>query len=514
MGLNRQPIGDLALGINKAAPYSELRPGEATGLTKNVEPYKIQGIRQRPGLSVWAADAQGLELHPGGYAISNIFQYERGGPIFLSLAGDIYWSPAGSPSFTKIYDNLNALGNPVDSHAPWHFVYARDGVGADTVWAQKDNSAGNSPKRITSAGVITTWTAAPKGVGLEWWRGRLVIPGGEGNPEAETLFYSDMGNPSSPTPGYGNNFIQLRTGIAEPLTAVKAVGELLLVFKEHSVIQVYDINTFANRVIGTMGAWRQMAVDVLKGRCYFLGPGGLWSTDAVNPPRLESVKVPELDLVGSPGKVASPYMSVRADHDMERVLIVVGSASDGAADSQTDTWSYYPPGTKNNPRKEGTFWRHDFDVAAFAPVAVASGGLTEYVLLAGAASTTSNAIVWRWDESTAALGDGGLSIDSHWETVLRFQEVEPFERLRRLNVHMYGQPVGVTVKDLQDASVKFSGSFAPTYVASPPNHFFSYVRPEARARDFLVELSKNVLDETWGVEKFEAVYRGGREHVG
>lgn len=503
MGLNRIPIGDLALGINKAIPRSELRPGEAFGDTQNVQPVDIRGIRERPGLKSYIA---GSESHPN-FAVRSLFQAQEGGVTFFSLAGDLWYYDG---TFHKAVEDT-------DTQQAWQFAYARNAANADFVWAVRDGAVAGPQKIPAGGGAAATWANAPFGDTVCYWRGRMVVLGVDGQPER--LFYSDLGNPEAPaSTAWGTNFSDMRGPIVEPLMAAIPVGENLLVFKQHATMQVYDINTFNYRTLGDVGAWAPGVVDVLKDRAYFLGPGGLWSCDGTNPPRLESQKIPELDLGligwGTLSYTPGPYGEVVADPINERLLISLNESQDPAWDP--GNWEYYPPNTKNNPRDEGTFWKHSMQASSFLFTTT-----NDFInrALVGLAHASGGAKIKRWDDESQA-SDDGASISSLWNTRLTFQEVEPLERLRRLNFRRAGNAdMDVVIRTLEDSTspIEFAGTLTGrgsiSIPESTPGYYFDRVRPEARLRDFWLQLSSFSGTKNWQVLAIEAAYRGGKEHT-
>lgn len=499
MGLQRVQIPDLGLGRNDRLDQFQMRPGEAEIFT-NLVPTSKSGITmQGPGI----ATREGCTEHAvsittlNDVGVGNLVYWKAKGLWLATQVGDIWSFPRAIAAATKRFDGTGNTRH-------WSIEIAKNSSGTEMMWAVCE---GQTPQKWDGAAALTSaWAnTPPAGSVCCLWRGRMCIAGVSANPER--LFFSDVGNPESPAASYGSNWVDIRSHYddSEPIVDLCVVGDSLLVFKTTSVWAVYDPASFANRRLGGPGAWNKLCSVELRGRCYYFGPEGLWSTDGQEAPRFESYKMPSFALYGD--DVSSPLNRLCVDPQTDTLFVIahraVGSSSISGV---TSMWECYPPNTKNNPRDEWvfSFWQMRTGTDGYISFvargewhSISTNPVLSTRLLADAGDNTRGGKIYRNEGNT----DDGAAFTATWESGdLKFVPEEPFERLRRVNIVGSGGPVTFTFKQ--------EDGFNLTQMGVSPIKF-SRIRPETRARRHRINISGVA---PWSISTLELVIRGGKEH--
>lgn len=383
-----------------------------------------------------------------------------------------------------------------------------------TAWIQGVNPPQKwGPVNLTPGPATTVaWANSPPvGQIIVSWRGRIIITGSFATPGR--LWYSDRGNPESPAASYGNNFIDVTSSEDPRITAVAVLGENLLVFTQDSVLRVFDPSTFANQVInrGT-GATNMDAVAVVGNECYFMDSnGGLYKTNGRTVERIDAGKLERY--FRAIAQSGSWHLASGGD---ERLLVQFGSST-----GTTFGFLEYVP-------KTGAWYPHNFR-STFVwtdPVgAVPSFQVFQPEVIIGDRDAGTISRVF------SGLDDVGVAINGLWQTGWQgVQEIEKFERIRRVNMYYKGLvkmdlyadfQLGTPAASFTTPEVGIENATpisrqALNFGSGPDGSWQPYVftrwRPEVRSRYRSIKFSDNTLGKFFNIRDAEYVLRGGKEH--
>jgi hypothetical protein len=502
MGLQRFPISDFRGGLNtKDGPF-DLESNEAQDLM-NVTLSRRGILSERTGKA---------RFDTGGAppAVVNHMRnwLPSGGTrrLFCSIDGDIYYLSTGGVLSARVFDGTAA--------STWCFEASQDGTSTSKLWCLNGVDA---PQKIDTAGAATAWAnSPPNGTMLRLWKNRICIAGVAATPYR--LFFSDIGNPESPAATYGTNWVDIRTAEedTDPITWLEVLGDYLIVFKKNSTWAVTDPTSFDNRRIGGVGCEDRFMSAAVKGRSYFFNRQGVWSTDGIREPRLESEKIENYitDNInyGQIGKVrlgssrdrrlfiALPFASSPTNN---RLLEFIPDlvAVEGASDPRSGAWMV-----------------HDLPVSSLCTFRPANTD----TLTAGDSSAGKVHHLFQ------GPSDEGVAINAWWQSGWRaIIQHEQFERIRRVNVEMSGRLVIDVFSDFsssssfsqllttpEDTDVEWGGGVWDGGTWDPITSVqLKRVRPETRARYHSVRFSNSELDKTFTVYAAELAIRGGKEHT-
>jgi hypothetical protein len=485
--LSRFQVDEFTLGMNNVDDPWELRPGES-GFLKNVLP-------KEGGLVI--AAREGIEsFGPGiGFSgrIENLYFWDSKQLILISHFGDVWSAPAATGVCTQ-----RRVGTAGDFVHPWCFEIMKDVGGTERIFMVNGT---DTPQVWDGAAASTSnWSTLGAGVppnGCTWirlWKNRMVAGGNAAFPER--VYYSDIGNPASPNPW---NFVDLRSAYddSDAVSWAELVGDNLIVFKPKSTWVVYDSNTFANRRIGAPGCAHPFMSCEFRNRVYFVSATGLYSTNGEEAPVAEPRKLTVFDL--DTPDLSSKGTRVVLDMREERILIllpvVVGV---GDAPLFYRFVAYYPPGTRNNPHKEGTYFLFELTPSMSSLAFVRLGNDPGNELVMG---DMTNGLLWHGFSGNV---DGEFAISSAWETGwIRLHPEERFERLRRLNIR------GSSTEFLTFMLRATTGGTLWTEDRILIGTELNVFRPEVRSQQHKIVV---VGTGAWSIRDMELVFRGGKEH--
>lgn len=486
MGLKSFVFPDIALGMNSLADPYELRPGESPS-SLNVGPaLRGDAFSRRAGLTMWNG-----ALVPSGV-----------GPVGTIVS----WN---NPTVTKIVvargDEISSASVAADVSTAWTVRFAGSGfsgvpaadmelvknvAGVETLYI-----AGVNPQKWDGTAAATVnWPGGPPAgvIALKLWKQRMIAAADFNFPER--LYYWPIGNPE----GLAQS-IDIRSSYDDddPITDMELIGDNLLVFKRNSTWLVYDINTFANRRLGYPGVPNRKLSANLNGVVYFANKDGLWVTDGIGPPHsVEQRIATPMDATDVQDNIEACQLI--ADPVKERLLFLRSQISSTPA----ELIEYYPPLSLNNPRKEATWWRHQFTPAIHKLAIVETRRLVtetiDYHLL-GVGYATDD-LFYVFEGNT----DNGTTIAGQWKSgVVQLTEMEKLERVRRANLRV-SAPVQVTMS--APGATDFVAS-----VSAVDSSGFAKLRPELRGREFQVRFD-TVTTSSFTVRDIELMFRGGKEH--
>lgn len=375
------------------------------------------------------------------------------------------------------------------------FAFMPNSLLADHLWASRPSgTAGANQKWDGTAAATSAWAnSPPQGATMCAWKNRMCIAGVPGTPAR--LFFSNIGDPESPATSYGSNWVDIRSGEdkGDSIIAIFPLDDLLLVFKETSIWVVYDSTTFANKRIirgsGFEARWDSAGNDgrgldfcAFNGRCYFVD-----KTD-----KIKSVSGQEGDLREEQWAVSGLPQLINFGSDIFRAGIGQGSFYIGHGGGRELKW------TKHS-----------------SPMSITLGRSVP------ATASASSLVVWEDTDDVLAtyndlidpIQDRTINMTSSFRTRWqKFISEEPYERLRRLNVIHEGRITVDVFTDLDDETVKWTGTIQdPTAGEDEPR--LSRVRPDIRGRYFQIKVSNRLnAGDLFKVYGMEAVVRGGKEH--
>lgn len=380
----------------------------------------------------------------------------------------------------------------------------------DTLWVQGVGTPQKWGVLTFAPGPATTvaWANTPPiGSLIVHWRGRIIISGSLAFPGR--VWFSDVGNPESPAATYGNNFIDIAPPGDPKVTNMIVLGENLLIFTATTVIQIYDPNTFSNRTISReSGTPSGDASAVVNGRCYF-GGGALYVTNGRTVEKVDTAKVERY--LRSRAGAGSTFMEDTGDG---RLIVAYSGAT-------RPLFLEYVPAT-------GAWYPHSYAISSILGAGVVGGSTTPQNLSAGllAGDLGSNTV----SDLFEGISDAGVAINAVWQTGWQgVQEIEPLERIRRLNVLYKGKMRMDLYKDLDPftsvanlvlpettidlatipgQAYNTGGVIDPAYTP----YSFARWRPELRSRYRSVKFSDATLNKFFSLRDAEYVLRGGKEH--
>lgn len=519
MGLQRFPYTGFK-GINYRDAPGEIETGESYD-AQNVQPIdkiRLTGLKERGGLVPMRAQA-GSAVIPGNTI--DIMYWGREDEFILGDSNGDLFSHAGLGADAGVGNFIfRQINGPVASGATaWDMAIAPDSTGAEMLWLMGCSpGAGVQVPQKYNGTTVAAWAGSPPNVqamtgglpsqspgGILYWKNRMLV--WNASDKKNRLFFSDKGNPESPTTGaYGNNFIDfLDDDSSEGITAVIPHQESAIVFRERGIWQVYDPTTFANKklVTGHGTPFRRLAVSHPNGRFYWV------STDdnQVYSMSLGADIVLESDKISS---VLGAQAAQGVAHRSSQMLVT--PAGTILLSTATGVWELYPFAKAG----AGAWFKHSWPPQAFS-YAMCLG--PDYV---GTSSVSDLTAVYVGDHDVKpyhrafrGLADDTTAINAFWRTSWRpFIAEEPLERLRRLH------PVysGLLAFDVYASNkvVTTPGSaktFTPVEFAPATDRDFPTFRPETRGRFHQVRLRNAVLNKTFVLDNMEFVFRGGKEHA-
>lgn len=488
MGLKSFVFPDIALGLNTLSDPYELRPGESPS-SLNVGPaLRGDASSRRLGLTLFNGALVPTTVGP----VSTLMSWRNPavGKIVVARGDEI--SSASIAADVSTTWTVRFAGAGGASTQASDFELAKNNTGAETLWIvglhvpQKWNGI---------AAATSNWASGPPqgSYAIKLWKQRIVVGADQNNPER--LYYWPVGDPDGT-----RQSIDIRSAYDDddPIVDLELIGDNLLVFKRNSTWLVYDINTFANRRLGYPGVPNRKLSANLGGVVYFANKDGLWATDGVGPPRSVDQRIStEMD----PNDVdpETEACQLISDPEEERLLFVRSGASNTAA----EVIEYHPPMTLNNPRKEGTWWRHQFAPALHrlavveARISASPGWYDSHILGVGYGTDD---LFFVFEGNT----DNGTTIAGQWTSgVVQLADFEKLERVRRANLRVTA-PVTVTMSS--PGATDFVAS-----VASVDSAGYVKVRPELRGREFQIKF-ETVGTNGMTIRDIEFMFRGGKEH--
>jgi hypothetical protein len=264
---------DFSGGLNtKAGPYG-LAENEAATL-RNFRPTMRGSLKSRVG------DTNLLDSSDvGAQAMMSLSSVEALGAgeadyLLAGMAdGKLYRYQSGSTA--SLLGTFTASG-------VWDFVDAPTSGGQGPVYGVN----GTIAKQITTAPVIADWTAATGTlpatakylayVGNRVWAAGMSSYGALTDPTS-ALVFSNLGDPRD---WPAANVVQFDPNDGEGITGIGEVSSGLLVFKRSKAWLVYDLDTGANRPLGTgVGCISHRSIVQTPYGTLWWGEGQVWTTD-------------------------------------------------------------------------------------------------------------------------------------------------------------------------------------------------------------------------------------------
>lgn len=499
MGLQRFPISDFRGGLNTRDGPFALESNEAQDLL-NVSLSRRGVLIERAGKTRF--DTSGMPTvspeHIRAWYPNNGNKF-----LFLSINGDI-WRCTTAGAFTSLVDGTNAK--------TWHFEQGQDSAGVDKLWCM--NGTDPAWKISNDGSTVTAWAGTPpNGTMMRLWRNIMVVSGVAATPQR--VFFSDIGNPESPVTAYGTRWKDVKTteDDADPVTWLEIIGDLLIVFKKQSTWVINDETTFAAKRLGAPGCEDRFQSGVIKNRAYFFNRNGVWSTEGVNAPRLESEKIENYI---TDNLNYSQLAKARVMPTRDRRLMV--ALAFGASTVNNRMLEFLPDLVAvkgvTDPRS-GAWTVHDYFVDSFCSFRPSNVD----VVMAG--------ITGKLHTLFTGTTDDGAAYSAFWWTGWRsLISEEPFERIRRVNVEFAGKLIVETYKDFEavpdhTGSVNAPADLDPFWDGGSwsggtwdpmASVLLGTTRPESRGRYHSVRFFNADNANPFTIYAGELAFRGGKEH--
>lgn len=284
---------DFTGGLNtKAAPYL-VEPNECRDCL-NVVTTTRGSVKKRDGSTEFVPATAIPALNAGAAQVFAIFA-GHGVPtignclIVLDEDGQAYSiSTAGVVTDISVAAFATALGISI--------IQAPINGGQGPIYF----SDSNTNNQWTGSGNVAAWTASlgtvPVGAFSVYFKNRVWIAGQPANPSS--LFFSDIGNPRSWPVA---NVVNFDPTDGDGITGIGTCGPYLLVFKRNKAWVVYDLDTGANRPLGTnIGcAAHRSITESPKGTFFLTQDKGVWVTDGKKLSQVSEKITPTLDAIPS-----------------------------------------------------------------------------------------------------------------------------------------------------------------------------------------------------------------------
>lgn len=511
MPLQRVPINNFRGGLNTRDGPFDLQPNESPDL-KNVTISNLVGqLQVRKGLDQFD-DGSMLASSPA----DNMIQVVLGSTtraIMLSMNGKIY-SCDMSGALTLLHTGtVNTV---------WAFAQYPDATGVDKVWCV--NGVDTPQKWDGVAGSTSNWTATtgslPNGNVVRVYGNRLWIANATAAPQR--LYFSPFGDPEATTAAYG--FIDLR-GPEDELDSIQDLAELgtrLYVFKRESVWIINDPTTLANRRLGRPGVAGRFMVTEMNGKLYWFNAQGLWSTAGVViayesgsinnwfPDNLNFNSIGTARLVSTRDSYQRLYLAVATHDDQHPSHLIEIVPNINFRRIGGRRYLLLP-----------AFFIHNIGIRTFCNVNVLGNG--PWTIVGSGSNVNKLYTVFSGND------DDGDPIDAYWKSSwMSIQGEEPFERIRRINVELFGDAIVDIFKDF-NPSPDFSAELANPIESSditwdigvwddggiwdPPSAYrFARLRPESRGRFHQVGFRTVTGGTPFLINVAELAIRGGKEH--
>lgn len=543
MGLQRTPVQKFG-GLNTVdAPY-DLPHGEASYLN-NVRPVFIdddESVEMRGGLNPIA----GLGL--GGYGgVAGTFtlasaivhgiamrDYSQvGSPMVIfwgkdNTGGTALFSFAGGTAINRLQASTVFVGDYASATAS-----GGSGTYPERVYLIPYPAANPPVAKIVDNLVMSNLVGTnipTTSTSLVYWRGRLIALRGEpgkGSRDADVarILYSNVGDPTNWGPP---NFIDIFDQTGGDNCALLVHNNNLYLLKRDSLWLIYDPNTFANRLIATMGAGyngdtRAICSCPYDRRIYWLqgSTGLIWSSNGETDLVCENRRAPLPVITAYTAGAITVLGSYRPRliYDPVRKSILVTYPSNPGIAGENDQMDEIV--LRGTPGSHPIF-RHSIPTTAIMP--------TGTLIFCGSAQ--SQRIYDTFSDSqigpmalTPSIGhDDGTSFNGQWVGGwMPLQSEELVERIRRVNAIYRGSPTikiasamdmatGVADFTMAPTPVWAGGGLGFTYGKSNTRRYVAMRGPNRKGRYHRVTvLGSGVVGQDFAVSAVELVFRGGKE---
>jgi len=509
--LQRVPINNFRGGLNTRDGPFDLQPNESPDL-QNVTVSDLVGqLRVRKGKTQFDnGTVTGHSDHMQQIVLSTSIRW-----IMMSVNGAIR-ACSMSGAVQTLYTGT--------AGTVWCFSQYPDATGADKVWMM--NGTDPPQKWDGVASVTSAWAGTPPAGNLcKVFGNRMFVIGVAATPQR--AFFSPYGDPEATTAPYG--YIDMR-GPEDELDYFIDMGELgtrLYLFKRESVWVMNDSATMANRRLGRPGVAGRFMLCEMNAKLYWFNQQGLWSTAGVAiayesgsinnwfPTNLNYAAV-----------ASSRLLSTRDSY--QRMFLAV--ATNTSVNQKPNVIIEYVPNI--NFRRIGgrrylllpAFFIHTIPIQAMCNVNTT--GTSAWQVVGSAADVTKLYTLF------SGQTDDGAAISGYWKSSwMAIQGEEPFERIRRCNVELYGDCIVDIYKDF-NITPDFSATLPNPAVSGdntwdnppnvwdtgidvwdPPNEYrFARVRPESRGRFHQVQFRTLPGGIPFYINVAEFAVRGGKEH--
>jgi hypothetical protein len=482
-------------------------PNESPDLLNVTLTSLVGQLQVRAGKTVVGSTTPGVIDHSRQAALANGNRF-----LMCSINGKILSCDASGNFVTRFTGTPGTI---------WDFAQTPDATGADRIWMMNGVDPPQKWDGVTAATVA--WAGSPPNCNrILVWNNKMCGVGVPSTPSR--LYLSKAGDPEATTGGY--DFVDLRGDDFElgALAELQVLADRLYIFKERSVWLLSDPVTFSNRRIGEPGCGQRFQSDVIEDKLYFFNRQGLWSTAGVTialetgsitnlfPQRLNMAAISKVRIVGTQDSYPRVLLSVPVDGSTTNNLLI----------------ELVP---HINFRRIGG--RRYLLLPAFMLHTFSATSLSVWKPLVssvwGVYGGDPNGKLYQYFNGQT---DDGTEISAKWQSSwMAIQGEEPFERIRRVNVELFG-----------DVVVDIFGDFkpAPDFSAALPNpgssvadpiqwdggvwdlpggtwdpdkaYRFARLRPESRARFHSIRFRTLPGGLPFLINVAEFAVRGGKEH--
>jgi len=492
-------IDNFGRGINLVDPLEEMDTGYLGPSTTNVLPIgKGNSLENADGAFVTQTFVNSTTRRP-----NELIKYLNG-LIVSNLDGSVDRLAQTNGVVTSI-GVVDGAGPPAvvvsqDSALSQYYAY---------IIRSPATSLNNTKVNLSTAASVTWPGSPPSGVCGISWKTMMVIGA------KSRIRFSTQGNPDS---WPANNFIDIKTldDASDDIVGFEILGEDLIVFKKRSTWMVFDPVTFDNRRLFSVGLVCRKAVSRLDDRIFWIGTDSIYSTDG-STLKNEAVKL------GLNGNTSTFALWLGGAGGLPNTDCSLTCSPDGrvvASDANLCTFVGY----SNSRDFNGDMpWYKLSGVQGFLPIDtvwnnqnfgssdIYSDSENNRFLGIILQSTNNQFLAPILDSGVASqFLSSSIAVQGVIELpTFHNPSVEDISRLRRLNLYGHGTfgNTGVAAIEIY----KDNGALAFTKPAGAFTNEFMRVRPEMRAKNFVVRIRSDGLVPNFQLHSVEAQFRkGGR----
>lgn len=482
MGLTRQKISDFRGGLNTLDAPFNIQPNESPEMV-DVSLDQRGAIGSRLGRVRFDT-----ALSPAAFPMNMRAWYPNSTLKYLLASfdnGSIYSYDTAGVGNSRVVGTAGAV---------WHMEQMTDINGLPYLFCANGI---NPSVKLNNVLNPSTWVQVPNNVYMmRVWKNRMVVAKHFSMVDSQKLFFSEIANPELFT--ISTDFIEVKGAEddRDPITWLEVLGDMLIIFKRNSVWRLTgDIPNPLLQRIGSPGCYDRFQSAVSGGRVYYWNTTGLWSTDGMEAPRYEMTKVSNWiaeNLI--PGN--SKWARVCAGRDQK--IFVACSATPSRNNVLFELMTGFEVSSEDESEPRHPVLRHT--LPCFSMCIYRNEDKDE--LMGGVSLGSGRIDRFFVGETDAEFGAPPSYLFTY---AVPFEDEEPKERLRRLNLIVEGKGLATWHKDLD-----LTPGVYRTWDVTGQGIKLVRFRPEQRARYHSIFVGPN--GARWKLYSIELVFRGGKEH--